>query len=417
MAEKILAAHCNREFVEAGEYITVKVDFIVGNGGPTALAIKEFMRLGCDRLFDRDRILIVGDHTAPNNTIGSAEVNKLCRDFSRKYGITHFYDVGRLGIAHNIMPEKGLVGAGDLVFGADSHTCTYGALGAFATGSGSSDMLYAMLFGEMWMRVPETIKIVFTGKLPPRIGGKDLILNLIGKIGIDGANYKAIEFTGTALEGLSLDSRFTMANMTIETGAKTGLFEPNGEAISYMNNRCVRPYTLYHSDADAIFDKIITIDVTDMEHQVAVPDLPSNVKPISEIEKEKVRLDQVFIGSCTNSRLEDIRIAAEILKGRKVHKDMRMVVIPGSQEVYREALRLGYTETLVNADVAFCTPTCGPCVGLHMGVLASGEVCASTSNRNFTGRMGHKDSQVYLVGPAVAAASAVTGYITSPESL
>jgi 3-isopropylmalate/(R)-2-methylmalate dehydratase large subunit len=257
MAEKILAAHCNRGHVKAGEYITAKVDFIAGNGGTTALAIKEFIRLGCDTVFDKDRILIVGDHTAPNNTIGAAEINKLCREFSKKYGITHFYDVGRLGIAHNMMPEKGLVGAGDLVFGADSHTCTYGALGAFAVGSGSSDMLYAMLFGEMWMRVPATIKVVFTGRLPPWIGGKDLILYVIGQIGIDGANYRAMEFSGEALAGLSLDSRFTVANMTIEAGAKTGLFEPNAEAIAYMEKRCVRPYTVYRSDADAEFEKVL----------------------------------------------------------------------------------------------------------------------------------------------------------------
>ena len=416
MAEKILAAHSGRSEVKPGEYLNVKVDFVVGNEGPSRLAIEEFRRLGCDRIYDKDRVLIVTDHSVPNKTIDSAEVVKLCRDFSQEYDLTHYYEVGWLGISHVMIPEKGLVGAGDVVIGSDSHVCTYGALGSFATGMGSTDMLNAMVFGDIWMRVPETIKVTYKGELPPYVGGKDLILMLISKIGIDGATYKAIEFDGEAISQLSMDSRFTLANMSIEAGAKCGMMVPDEKTIQYME-RCVRLYTIYKPDPDAVYAQEIEFDVTGMEPLVAVPHLPENVKPVSEVEKEKVHLDQVFIGSCTNGRLEDIRIAAEILRGRKVHDRTRMIVIPGSQDVYLAALKAGYIETLIEAGVAVGTPSCGPCVGGHMGVLASCEVCASTTNRNFQGRMGSKDSFVYLVGPAVAAASAVTGYITSPASL
>ena len=416
MAEKILAAHCGRAGVKAGEYINAKVDFVVGNEGTSALAIRKFNELGCDRVFDKDRISIITDHSVPNNTIESAEICKICREFSRKYELTNTFEVGRLGISHVIVPDKGLVGAGDVVVGADSHTCTYGALGAFATGMGSTDMLYAMVFGETWMRVPETVKLVFKGKLPEGIVGKDLILYAIGRIGIEGANYKSIEFCGEALEALSMDSRFTMANMAVEAGAKAGMFVPDEKTLAYLEGRCRRPYTVYRPDADAAYERVVEFDVSGLEPQVAVPDLPENVKPVGEVEKERVRLDQVFLGSCTNGHLEDLRIAAKILQGRSVHERTRMIVIPGSQEIYLEALKLGYIQTLIEAGAAVCTPTCGPCVGRHMGLLAAGEVCASTTNRNFSGRMGHKDSKVYLVGPAVAAASAVAGYIVSPAA-
>ena len=416
MAEKILAAHCDKDHVKPGEYINVKVDFVIGNEGPSRLAIEEFRRLGCDRIFDKERVLIVTDHSVPNKSVDSAEVVKICREFSCQYDLPHFYEVGRLGISHVMVPERGFVGAGDIVIGSDSHVCTYGALGSFATGMGSTDMLNAMVFGDIWMRVPETFKITYQGKPGKYVGGKDLILMLISKIGIDGATYKALEFVGEALSDLSMDSRFTLANMSIEAGAKCGMFVPDEKTIQYME-RCVRPYTIYKPDPDAVYEREIELDVAGMEPLVAVPHLPENVKPVSEVEREGVRVDQVFIGSCTNGRLEDIEIAAALLKGRSVHKKTRMIVIPGSQDVYLQALKAGYIETLIEAGVAVGTPSCGPCVGGHMGVLASGEVCASTTNRNFQGRMGSKDSEVYLMGPAVAAASAVTGYITSPSSL
>jgi 3-isopropylmalate/(R)-2-methylmalate dehydratase large subunit len=416
LAEKILAAHCDREQVSPGEYIQPRVDFVVGNEGPSRLAIEEFRRLGCDRIFNKERVTIITDHSVPNKTIDSAEVVKICRDFADEYELPLFYEVGRLGISHVMVPEQGFVGAGDVVVGSDSHVCTYGALGAFATGMGSTDMLHAMVFGDIWMRVPETMKVTYTGKLLPYVGGKDLILALIAKIGIDGANYKALEFYGGPLGELSMDSRFTLANMTIEAGAKCGLFTPDKTTVDYME-RCKRPYRIFKADEDAAYQSEITIDVSGMEPVVATPHLPENVRPAIEVEKEGVRVDQVFIGSCTNGRLEDIRIAAELLKGRSVNPKTRMVVLPGSQDVYLEALRAGYIETLIESGVAVGTPSCGPCVGGHMGVLASGETCLSTSNRNFQGRMGSKDSFVYLAGPAVAAATAVTGYVTSPASL
>ena len=300
MAEKILAAHSGRDYVNAGEYITARVDFVVENDIPAFMTIKDFIELGCQKVFDKDRILIVTDHSVPNCTVEAAELNKYCREFANKYNITHYYDVGRLGISHNIVIDKGLAGPGDLIIGTDSHTCTYGPMGAFATGSGSTDLLYAMVFGEMWMKVPETIKVVFDGKLPKWVSGKDLILYLIGQIGIEGANYKALEFSGEAIRELSMDSRFTISNMTIEAGAKTGLFEIDDKALDYCNKHCIRPYNVYQSDPDAVFEKTLHFNVSKIECQVAVPHLPENVKPISEVEKEKVRIDQAFIGSCTN---------------------------------------------------------------------------------------------------------------------
>lgn len=415
MAEKILAAKSGKESVKPGEYINVKLDYVVGNEGSARMAIDDFRRLGCDRIFDKERLLIIADHSIPNKTIDSAEVVKVCRDFCREYDLP-FYEPGKAGISHVMVPENGWVGAGDVVIGSDSHICTYGALGCFATGSGSTDLLHSMVFGDIWMRVPENIKVTYTGKLQPYVSGKDLILALIGKIGVDGARYQAIEFAGDTLGELSMDSRFTLCNMTIEAGAKCGIMTPDEKTIEYMK-RCVRPYKIYKSDPDAVFQKEVEIDVSEMEPQVAVPHLPSNLKPVSEVEKEKVQLDQVFIGSCTNSYLDDIKVAAEILKGRRVHDKTRMIVLPGSQDVYIAALKAGYIEILAEAGVAVGTPNCGACGGGHHGVLAKGEVCASTSNRNFQGRMGSSESSVYLVNPAVAAASAVAGYIISPASL
>ncbi len=417
MAEKILAAHCGRDYVKPGQYINVDVDFIVGNEAPSVMTIREFYNLKCDRVFNNERIAIVPDHVAPNKDVAAAEICKTVREFAYRYNITNYFEVGRMGISHVIVPEKGLVGAGDVVIGADSHTCTYGALGAFATGMGATDMLCAMVLGEIWMKVPETMKIVYHGKLPKGIVGKDLILFTIGKIGIEGARYKAIEFTGEALDDLSMDSRFTMANMTVEAGAKCGMFVPDEKTIEYMDERCVRPYKIYKPDDDAVYEQVLEFDVSNLEPQVALPHLPENVKPIGEVRKDRIHLDQVFIGSCTNGRMEDLRIAADILRGRSVSSRTRLIVIPGSQEIYLSAVKEGIITALVEAGAAVSTPTCGACVGTHMGVLAEGEVCASTTNRNFEGRMGHKDSRVYLVGPAVAAASAILGYLAAPEEV
>ena len=418
IAEKILAAHCGRDRVRPGEYVSAKVDLLVGNEGSTILCIEEFEDIGAERVYDRDKIFLVMDHEAPNRSIISAEVCRKIREFARKHQITHFYEVGLMGISHVMAPERGLVGAGDFVVGGDSHTVTYGALGAFSTGVGSTDMLSAMVLGELWMRVPETIKIIYSGKPRPGVTGKDIILYTIGRIGIEGARYKAIEFAGETLEGLSMADRFTIANMTVEAGAKCGIFTPDQKTIDYMKGRCIRPYQVYRADEDAEYEAVLEFDVSDLDYQVAMPHLPENVMPVSEMmNRDKVWLDQVFIGSCTNGRLEDLRAAANILKDRKTHKNLRLVVIPGSQDVYLDALKEGIIETLIRAGAAVSTPTCGACVGTHMGLLASGEVCAATTNRNFVGRMGHKDSFVYLVSPAVAAASAVMGYIAVPESI
>lgn len=416
IAEKIMAAHCGREEVYADEYVNAKVDFIVGNESTSVLAIEGFRRLGCDRIFDKDRILILTDHSIPNNSIAAAEYNKTCREFSKEFGL-EFYEVGRVGICHVMVPDKGYVVPGDIVIGADSHTCTYGALGAMSTGMGSTDMLHAMVFGEIWMRVPETIKVVLNGKVKPGVVGKDLILYVISQIGVEGANYKAIEFCGEALDNVSLSSRFTMANMVIEAGAKCCFFNLNQETLNYLEERARRPYKVYTADEDARYCQVVELDVSDLEPQVAVPSLPENAKPVSEVERDHIRVDQVFFGSCTNGRTEDMMIAAQILEGKKLADHVRMIVIPGSQEVYMESLKKGYIQTMLEAGCAICTPNCGACGGRHMGVLAAGEVCLSTTARNFTGRMGHKDSFVYLSGPAVAAASAVAGYICGPESV
>ncbi len=421
IVEKILAAHCGKERVRPGEIENIKLDFVVGNEAPCVLTVQDFYRMGATKVFDPDRVAIVPDHLTPNRGIPEAETCKFIREFVKKTGIRHYFEVGQAGgISHVIIPEKGLVGAGDAVIGADSHTCTYGALNCFTTGMGSTDALSAFVLGEVWMRIPETIKVVFNGKLRPGIVGKDLILFLIGKIGVEGARYKSLEFSGTALKDLSMDSRFSLANMTVEAGAKCGIFEPDDVLEAYLKAHCKRPYKLVYPDKDAEYEQVLEYDLSDMEPQVAMPHQPENVVPVSKArlaDGGRVTLAQSFIGSCGSGRMEDLHLAAEIVKGRKVHPDLRFIVIPGSQEVFSAASRDGTLATLVDAGAAVCTPTCGPCGGRNTGVLASGERCVSTSPRNFKGRMGHMESEVYLAGARVAAASAILGYIGTPEEL
>ena len=414
LAEAILAAHAGRSKVSAGELVNVKVDLILANDITGPLSIQEFERIGVGKLFDPSKIVLVPDHFVPNKDIKAAEQAAIVRRFVKEHG-TRYYEVGRMGIEHVLLPEQGLVLPGDLVIGADSHTCTYGALGAFATGMGSTDIAAAMAMGEIWMKVPPTIKFVYRGSLKPWVGGKDLILHTIGDIGVDGALYAAMEFTGEAVSDLSMDGRFTMANMAIEAGAKAGLFEVDDKTIEYVSRRASRPYTIYRSDKDAHYEKVIEYDCSQIEPLVACPHLPSNVKTAREL--SGVAIDQSVIGSCTNGRLEDLRIAARILKGQQVHPYVRCIVIPGTQEVYRQALREGLVETFIEAGAVVSTPTCGPCLGGYMGILAAGERAISTTNRNFIGRMGSPQSEVYLSGPAIAAASAVLGRIGTPEEV
>lgn len=409
-----MAAHAGRPKVSAGELVNVKVDLILANDITGPLSIQEFQRIGVGKLFDPSKIVLVPDHFVPNKDIKAAEQAAIVRRFAQEYG-TRYYEVGRMGIEHVLLPEQGLVLPGDLVIGADSHTCTYGALGAFATGMGSTDIAAAMAMGEIWMKVPPTIKFVYRGSLKPWVGGKDLILHTIGDIGVDGALYAAMEFTGEAVSELSMDGRFTMANMAIEAGAKAGLFEVDDKTIEYVSRRASRPYTIYRSDKDAHYEKVIEYDCSQIEPLVACPHIPSNVKPAREL--SDVAIDQSVIGSCTNGRLEDLRIAARVLKGRQVHPYVRCIVIPGTQEVYRQALREGLVETFIDAGAVVSTPTCGPCLGGYMGILAAGERAISTTNRNFIGRMGSPQSEVYLSGPAVAAASAVLGRIATPQEV
>ncbi len=411
LIEKILAAHTDRKKVSPGEFINVRVDLILANDITAPIAIKEFRRLGIDRVFDPEKIVMVADHFVPNKDITSAEQAKLMRDFCYEQGTLHF-DVGQMGIEHVLLPEQGLVLPGDVVIGADSHTCTYGALSVFATGMGSTDIAAAMATGDIWMKVPLTIKLVYQGNLGRWVGGKDLILYTIGNIGVDGALYSAMEFTGEAIDTLSMDGRFTMANMAIEAGAKAGIFRVDGKTLDYVKPRAKRPYTTYEPD-DAEYAKVIEYDVSAIEPQVALPHSPANAKPVSQV--SGIEIDQAVIGSCTNGRLEDLRLAAQVLKGRKVHPRTRCIVIPGTQQVYLDALREGLIELFIKAGAAVSTPTCGPCLGGYMGILAAGERCISTTNRNFVGRMGSPKSEVYLANPAVAAASAITGKITSPE--
>ena len=415
MAQKILAAHTGRDQVSEGELIDVSVDMVLGNDITAPIAIKEFARLGVDRVFDRERIILVPDHFAPNKDIKSAEQCKMMREFARQYGIVNYFEVGRMGIEHALIPEQGLVLPGEVLVGADSHTCTYGALGAFATGMGSTDIAVAMATGRIWMRVPETMKIVYTGALQPWVSGKDLILNTIGTIGVDGARYRAIEFTGETISNLGMDSRLTMANMAIEAGAKVGLFPVDATTEAYVSTRAKRPYKAYAADAEAVYVETIEIDASQIEPQIAFPHLPSNVKSLGKI--ERIPVDQVVIGSCTNGRWDDLVQTAQILKGHQVNESLRCIIIPGTQEIYLRAVREGLAELFVEAGAVFSTPTCGPCLGGYMGVLAAGERCVSTTNRNFVGRMGHPESEVYLASPAVATATAVLGYIGGPDQL
>jgi len=415
LAEKILAAHTKAEEIRPGQFINVKVDVVLANDITAPIAIREFERIGVGRVFDPERIVLVNDHFAPNKDIKSAEQCKLVRDFARGQGIAHFYDVGTMGIEHALLPEQGLVLPGDVVVGADSHTCTYGALGAFATGMGSTDIAVAMATGQIWMRVPETVRFIYHGHLRKWVGGKDLILFTIGQIGVDGALYKAMEFTGEAAQSLSMDGRLTMSNMAVEAGAKAGLFPVDEITLAYVEGRAKRAYTVYKGDPDAEVSKIYEWDVSDLEPQVSFPHLPSNSRPISEV--GRIKIDQVVIGSCTNGRWEDLLTAAQILRGRRVAKGVRCIIIPATQNVYLRAVREGLVEAFIEAGAVVSTPTCGPCLGGHMGVLAAGERCVSTTNRNFVGRMGHPESEVYLAGPAVAAASAVLGRIGGPEEL
>lgn len=412
ISQKILAAHAGREHLEAGELINCKLDLVLGNDVTAPVAISEFNKLGLKKVFDQGRIVLVPDHFMPAKDIKSAEQAKTMREFARNYGIENYFEIGKMGIEHCLLPEQGLVGPGDLVIGADSHTCTYGALGAFATGVGSTDMAAAMATGEAWFKVPESLKFVYYGKTPRWVGGKDFILHAIGDIGVDGARYMSMEFCGEAITNLSIDNRFSMANMAIEAGGKNGIIAPDDITLAYVKGRAKRPFTVYKSDDDAVYTQVIEYDVSKMEPVVAYPHLPENTRPVSQA--VNVLLDQVVIGSCTNGRIEDLEITAAILKGHKVHPELRVIIFPGTQEIYLEALRRGYIETFVESGAVVSTPTCGPCLGGHMGILAKGEKALATTNRNFVGRMGHPESEVYLCNPAVAAASAIKGRITAP---
>jgi len=414
LAEKILAAHTDKKRVSPGEFLNVRVDLILANDVTAPIAIREFQRIGVKGVFDPKKVVMVPDHFVPNKDIASAEQAKLMREFARGQKILYF-EVGQMGIEHVLLPEQGLVLPGDLVVGADSHTCTYGALGAFATGMGSTDIAAAMATGDIWMKVPPTIKLVYHGSLAKWVGGKDLILFTIGQIGVDGALYSAMEFAGEAIDSLSMDSRFTMANMAIEAGAKAGIFRVDKKTLNYVKPRAKRPYTVYEPDKDAEYSRVIEYDASEIEPQVALPHSPANTKPVSQV--TNIEIDQVVIGSCTNGRLDDLKIVAQILKGRKVHPGVRCIIIPGSQQVYLDALNEGLIETFINGGAVVSTPTCGPCLGGHMGVLADDERCISTTNRNFVGRMGSPKSEVYLANPAVAAASAIKGKIASPEEV
>lgn len=414
LAEKILAKHSNRESVKPDDFVMAQLDLVLGNDITSPVAIKEFRRLGANKVFNKDKIALICDHFTPNKDIQAAEQVKFVRDFAREHDITHFYDVGDMGIEHCLIPEKGLATPGDLIIGADSHTCTYGALGAFATGVGSTDMAAAMAIGKAWFRVPHTLRFNYTGKLQPFVTGKDLIIYTIGKIGVDGARYMAMEFGGEAIDALSVEGRLTMANMAIEAGAKAGLFSADKKTVEYLAKAGKTVSELY-PDKNASYYKVFDIDVSNLDPQVAFPHLPENAKSV--FEAKGIKVDQVVVGSCTNGRIEDLRQAAEVLKGRKVNKNVRMIVIPGTQQIYLQAMKEGLVETFIEAGAAVSTPTCGPCLGGHMGILASGEVSLSTTNRNFVGRMGHPKSFVYLSGPYVAAASAVVGEIVHPKEV
>jgi 3-isopropylmalate/(R)-2-methylmalate dehydratase large subunit len=415
ITQKILAAHCGKDAVEPGELILARVDIALGNDITAPLAIKDFHKVGAKQVFDRSRVVLVCDHFAPNKDIPSAIHCQQLRNFAKEQDLTHFYDGGDMGVEHALLPEKGIVGPGDLIIGADSHTCTYGALGAFATGVGSTDLAAVMAVGECWFKVPESVRLVYRGRRPEWITGKDLILHTIGDIGVDGARYLAMEFAGEAIAALPMADRFSMANMAVEAGAKNGIIAPDATTLEYVKGRTLRPYTLYESDADASYLWEKHYDVSRLEPQVACPPSPGNVVPVSQV--GEVPIDQAVIGSCTNGRIDDLRLAAKVLKGHKVAKGVRLIIIPATPLIWRQALDEGLMATFMDAGAVISPPTCGPCLGGHMGILAPGETAVATTNRNFVGRMGHTKSKVYLASPAVTAASAVTGRLSSPQDL
>lgn len=413
ITEKILADHAGEDQVIPGQLINARLDVVLGNDVTAPVAIKEFMGLGAGRVFDQDRVVLVPDHFTPNKDIKSAEQAKKVREFAREMEITNYFEVGRMGIEHCLLPEEGLVLPGDVIIGADSHTCTYGALGAFATGVGSTDMAAGMATGEAWFKVPTSIKFVFKGTdFNPWVSGKDLILYAIGDIGVDGALYQSMEFTGDGITALSMDSRFSMCNMAIEAGGKNGIIAPDDTTLAYVKERAKRPFKVYQSDPDAEYAQVIEYRVSDIQPQVAFPHLPENARNVGDC--GDIKLDQVVIGSCTNGRIEDLRVAASIMEGKKVHRYVRCIIFPGTQKIYLQAMKEGLMDIFVNAGAVVSTPTCGPCLGGHMGILAKGERALATTNRNFVGRMGHPESEVYLSNPAVAAASAVLGRIAHP---
>ena len=415
MAEKILAAHAGLEEVVPGQLIECNLDLVLSNDVTAPIAIKEFKKIGVEKVFDLTKIALVPDHYVPNKDIKSAEQAKMTRDFAREQGITHYYEVGCMGVEHALLPEQGVIGAGDLIIGADSHTCTYGALGAFSTGVGSTDAAVGYATGKAWFKVPESLLFNVEGELRPGVTGKDIILHIIGMIGVDGALYQAMEFRGSAIEGLTMDERLSISNMAIEAGGKAGLIPVDDVTRKYMDGRTERPYTEYHSDPDAVYAKVYNIDAQDIVPTVAFPHLPSNTRPASEA--RDIVIQQSVIGSCTNGRIEDMRQAAAVLKGHKVHRDVRCIIIPATQQVYRQCIKEGLMDIFLDANCAVSTPTCGPCLGGYMGILAAGERSIATTNRNFVGRMGDPTSEVYLSSPAVAAASAVLGHIGLPEDL
>jgi len=415
MTQKILASHAGLKEVNAGQLVMANLDLVLGNDVTTPVAVNEFNKMGVDNVFDKKKIAIVPDHFSPNKDIKSAEQCKCIREFAYAKGIENFFEVGQMGIEHALLPEKGLVVTGDVVIGADSHTCTYGALGAFSTGVGSTDMAAGMASGKCWFKIPEAIKFVITGKMQKWVCGKDVILHIIGMIGVDGALYQSMEYTGPGLQNLSIDDRFTISNMAIEAGAKNGIFEVDDKTLEYVKEHSTKTPMIFKADADAQYSRVIEIDLSTIKPTVAFPHLPDNTRTIDEV--GEVILDQVVIGSCTNGRIEDLRMAASIFKGKTVNPKIRTLIFPATQKIYLQALREGLIEIFIEAGIAVSTPTCGPCLGGHMGILAKGEKALSTTNRNFVGRMGDPESEVYLCSPAVAAASAITGKISSPEEV
>ncbi len=415
LTQKILAAHAGLECVTAGQLISADLDIVLGNDITTPVAVNEFKKAGFDKVFDKDRIAIVLDHFVPNKDIKAAQQSKTCREFTCGHCISHFYDVGKMGIEHALLPEQGVVTAGDCIIGADSHTCTYGALGAFSTGVGSTDMAAGMATGRAWFKVPSAIKFNLTGKLSANCSGKDVILTIIGMIGVDGALYKSMEFVGDGAHTLSMDDRLCICNMAIEAGAKNGIFAVDDVTLNYLEGRSERKPVIFEADPDAEYEKVIDIDLSKIVPTVACPHLPENTKPATEL--SDIKIDQVVIGSCTNGRMEDMETAFAVLKGNKVAEGVRCIIIPATMQIYRECIERGYVTAFIDAGAVVSTPTCGPCLGGYMGILAAGERCIATTNRNFVGRMGHVDSEVYLASPATAAASALTGFITSPKEV